>query len=107
VFDGPRLPLRVELALYRIVQEALNNVSKHARATVVKIRLRRTGKEAVCSVDDNGVGFDPDTVNKGPRPHGSGLLGIQERLQALQGKVHIQSLPGKGTKLKIVVPLEG
>jgi len=107
VFEGPRLPMRVELALYRIVQEALNNVTKHARATSVRIRLRRSGHEALCAVEDNGVGFDPEAVQKNPESRGLGLLGISERLQAIQGKVRIQSAPGKGTKLRITIPLEG
>ena len=104
--DGPRLPGRVEVALYRIVQEALNNVIKHARATSVKVRLHRMGKAVVCSIRDNGMGFDPESLPTDP-DRGLGLSGIRERLQALQGEVRIESVSGKGTRLKIMIPLEG
>lgn len=105
-FAGPRLPGRMELALYRIVQEALNNVTKHARATSVKIRLRRLGKMVVCSILDNGMGFDPKSLPTDPEHCGLGLFGIRERLQALQGKFRIESVAGKGTRLKIMIPME-
>jgi len=105
-FDGPRLSSRMELALYRIVQEALNNVIKHARATSVKIQLHRMGKALVCSVRDNGIGFDPQSLPTGPG-RGLGLSGIRERLKALQGEVRIESVAGKGTSLKIMIPMEG
>jgi signal transduction histidine kinase len=105
-FKGARLPARVEVALYRIVQEALNNVSKHARATLVKIQLRVTAKAVVCSIEDNGIGFEPKSLQSNPGGRGLGLLGIQERLQALRGEVRIESVPGQGTKLKITIPLE-
>jgi two-component system sensor histidine kinase DegS len=104
-FSGDRLPGRVEVALYRIVQEALNNVTKHARATSVKIRLRRTKEAVVCSIQDNGVGFDPLSLSAAPSGSGLGLLGIQERLQALRGELRIESK--RGTKLRITIPVEG
>ncbi len=105
LFSGDRLPARVEIALYRIVQEALTNVTKHARATSVKIRLRRTKDAVVCSIHDNGIGFDLESLSALPSNRGLGLLGIQERLQALQGELRIESKAG--TKLIITIPAEG
>ena len=64
-FKGERLPVSIETALYRIVQEALNNATKHARATRVTIRLRRTENAVICSVLDSGVGFDSCGVRAG------------------------------------------
>jgi signal transduction histidine kinase len=98
-----RLPGRIEVALYRIIQEALNNIAKHSQATRAKIRLQKSAKAVMCSVSDNGIGFDPRSMGDSS---GLGLLGIQERLQALQGHFRIESGVGKGTRLKIKVPLE-
>src|SRR6266581_1244203 len=70
-FKGERLPVSIETALYRIVQEALNNAAKHARATRVTIRLRRTESAVICSVLDNEVGSDPCGVRAGSDRIGS------------------------------------
>jgi signal transduction histidine kinase len=101
-----RLPAPIETALYRVVQEALNNISKHAQAVSVRIRLRSYGKAVQCSITDDGVGFDPSAVKNNPQGHGLGLLGMRERLQPLGGVVEIDSNPGQGTKLLITVPTE-
>ena len=105
-FSIPRLPPQVELALYRIVQEALSNVVKHARATSVNVRLLRADREVMCSIQDNGCGFDPDSIRTNSETRGLGLLGIQERLKSLRGELQITSVPGKGTKLRISIPVE-
>jgi len=100
-----RLPSAFAIAFYRIVQEALNNVRRHARATRVRIHIGKRGQWLHCQVADNGVGFDPArTINSG-QP-GLGLLGIRERLNALGGKLRIQSAQGRGTKLEITAPLQ-
>ena len=104
-FNGERLPSHIEVALYRIIQEALNNVIKHACATTVRIRLQRNRRAVVCTIQDNGTGFDPKSLETDPHTGGLGLLGIKERLQALQGEFQIES--GQGTKLKITIPVEG
>ena len=83
-FKGER-SASIETALYRIVQEALNNAAKHARATRVTIRLRRTESAVIYSVLGNGVGFDPSGVRAGCDGPGLGLIGIRERLHALGG----------------------
>ena len=99
-------PRLFETALYRVVQEALNNISKHAQAVSVRIRLRSYGKAVQCSITDDGVGFDPSAVKNNPQGRGLGLLGMRERLQPLGGVVEIDSNPGQGTKLLITVPTE-
>jgi two-component system sensor histidine kinase UhpB len=101
-----RLPAQVEVALYRIVQEALNNISRHAQASHVRIRLKNNGNVVHCYVFDDGVGFDPTSLAQSAGGGGLGLVGMRERLQALRGDFRIESAPGRGTKLHISVPLE-
>jgi signal transduction histidine kinase len=100
-----RLPPRLGIALYRIVQEALTNIQRHARAKSVRIRFRISGEKVMCSVVDDGIGFDPELVARSRR-RGLGLLGVQERLQAVGGELRIESAHGNGAKLEISVPLE-
>ncbi len=93
------LPFGVETALYRIVQEALNNCTRHARATLVTVTVREHGKTISCRVKDDGAGFDvQETVNR-KGGCGLGLVGIRERLASLGGALSIQSAPGRGTEL--------
>jgi signal transduction histidine kinase len=93
---GPdRLPEEVETTLYRIVQEALTNVVKHAQAQNVTVLLIRRGGRMTTVVEDDGRGFDPD----GPADDGHGLLGIRERVALLDGRLTIESAPGAGTTL--------
>jgi signal transduction histidine kinase len=101
-----RLPLPVETAVYRIVQEALTNASKHSRATRVEVELRRKPQAIFCSIRDNGVGFDPERVVRSADAPGLGLLGIHERLHALGGTLEIVSAPGQGTELRVSIPIE-
>ncbi len=106
-FQGPRLPVRVETALYRVVQEALNNAAKHAHAKSVQIRLWKATGSVCCSVRDDGAGFDAATVSAAAEKRGLGLTGIRERLHALGGSFEIHSAPGQGTDYQITVPIEG
>jgi len=94
------LPVEVVQNLYRIALEALNNVLKHARADSVTVTLRSADDALLLEVADNGQGFDPDAVRDGG---GLGLIGIQERVQALGGKLVIDSSPEKGTNLSVRV----
>jgi signal transduction histidine kinase len=103
-FDG-RLPGAVEIAIYRIVQEALTNVTKHAQASRVSIQVRRSGGVLSCSIRDDGAGFDPAAVRSDRSRSGLGLIGMQERLSAIGGMLAIDSAPGRGTKLLIKVPV--
>lgn len=106
--DGPRdsrLPFLIETSLYRIVQEALTNVTRHAQATRVSVQIVREPHAIRCSVKDDGIGFDlPEMMaRKGGR--GLGLLGIRERVEALGGELEVNSGPGKGTELSVTIPL--
>jgi signal transduction histidine kinase len=102
--SGVRLSPPLETALYRVVQEALTNINKHAQASSVKIQFRTLGKTVRCSVVDDGIGFRPDGTNHHGPGSGLGLLGIREKLQPLGGSLKIKSAPGQGTKLLITVP---
>ncbi|MCZ7570607.1 MAG: GAF domain-containing sensor histidine kinase [Ardenticatenaceae bacterium] len=96
------LPLRIETGLYRIAQEALSNVRKHARAHNVWLSLRREGDRVMLTVQDDGIGFDPEAERK---PEGFGLQGMGERVHLLDGELHLSSSPGAGTRIEVVVPL--
>lgn len=97
-----QLPARLEAALYRIVQEALTNMGRHARATRGRVDLDVIDKQVRLRVFDNGVGFDPNA----PREPGHfGLTGIAERVHLLGGTLAIASGPGKGTRITVEVYL--
>ena len=101
-----RLTTPVETALYRIVQEALNNATRHAQASRATIRLEQNGHLIRCLVSDDGIGFDvPAALNK-KGDKGLGLIGIRERLNAIGGVYRIISAPGQGTTLQVEIPLE-
>jgi signal transduction histidine kinase len=103
-FDA-RLPGPVEIAIYRVVQEALTNVVRHARAQRVTISATRSAKAVTVTVVDDGVGFDVAAPPiAGDR--GLGLLGIRERLAAVGGTLQIHARPHHGTRLAFSVPLE-
>ena len=99
-----RLPPAVETALYRIVQESLTNVAKHARASKVEIRLSQEGPQLCGSIRDNGVGFDLDEVITREGARGLGLVGIRERVESMGGTLSVHSWPGMGTELLINIP---
>jgi signal transduction histidine kinase len=99
-----RLPAPLEVALYRVVQEALNNASKHAKASSVRVRLHRSDGRLVCLIRDNGVGFSPNLRLQGQK--GLGLRGMRERIQSLGGVFEIKSRQGQGTELYLSVPME-
>lgn len=90
--------------LYRIAQESLNNVMKHAHATRVSIGLAHSSDEVRLRIEDDGIGFDT-LQPQGPRMYG--LLGMHERIRALGGVLHITSRPGAGTKIEARVPAAG
>lgn len=98
-----RLPASVETALYRIVQEALNNTAKHAQARTVIIELQRTTSIVTCNIRDDGIGF---TVPAESGRQGLGLIGIRERLNALGGSLRVVTKPDNGTTLFVEIPLE-
>ena len=98
-----RLPLPVEEALYRIGQEALHNVVKHANASRAAIRIRRDGNAIRLEVEDDGDGFDPDAV---PRGH-LGLIGMRQRADLVGAEMTVHSTKGSGTLIEVSVPMEG
>jgi signal transduction histidine kinase len=99
-----RLAPAVETALYRIMQEGLTNITKHAAATHVDLQLWRDGGRVHGLLRDDGAGFAVEQVVGQTGPRGLGLLGIQERLEALGGTLQIISAPGQGTTLQITLP---
>jgi len=101
-----RLPQNVETTLYRIVQEALTNVVKHAEAGTVGIVLKTTNTEATLIIEDDGTGFHFDETEPGASFSSRlGLLGIRERLALVNGTFEIETASGQGTVLIIHVPL--
>ena len=98
-----RLPPEAETALYRIVQEALTNVVKHADAHRVSIALVRKEASAVVVVEDDGRGFEPEAV----RPGALGFVGMRERVELVGGRLTVESSPGAGTTLVAEVRLDG
>ncbi len=101
--DG-RLPPQVELVLYRVVQEALTNVAKHADAQDVDVQLERQPSEVVASITDDGRGFNVEEMMRS-RERGLGLFGMQERLALVRGYLIIDSAPGRGTRINARVPV--
>lgn len=102
-----RLPGSAETAIYRIVQEALTNTVKHAKARNVWIRAWKEDLALCCSVKDDGAGFDSVRAQAAPHRVGLGLIAMQERVNAIGGTLKIDSAPGLGTELLIRLPLEG
>jgi PAS domain S-box-containing protein len=100
--ENGRLPLVIEEDLYRIAQEALNNIVKHAKAQQVTVWLRFSKHHFCLEVRDDGIGFDPDRVGKSG---GLGLRGIKERVQRIGGQFILESALDKGTVLKVEVDL--
>ena len=102
-----RLPPAIETALYRVLQEALTNVARHAQASAVQIQLHYSAGTVVAQIEDNGCGFAVDRAlaqeNGGK---GMGLLGMRERVTLLGGDFHIESMTSKGTQLWLEIPLE-
>lgn len=104
--DFPNLGDKARIGIYRIVREALTNIAKHANAREANIQLDRDTDadgaiNIVVDVSDNGVGF-----NLAECPRGLGLVGIQERVNAMNGRFEIETEPGSGVHLKVSTPLD-
>ena len=99
----------VELRLFRIIQEAVTNIVRHAHATHVRVTLGLEGSLWVLRIRDDGIGFDPDSVTPysgdGAEWAGYGILGMQERVALLDGDMNIESSPGAGTEIIVAVPV--
>ena len=100
--DGPRLPDDIELATFRLVQEALTNIVRHAHASSVLVLVRQRAEVLSAVIRDDGAGFDPvEAVRRGRL----GLLGMRERAEMFGGGVTIESAPGRGTTIGVEIPL--
>ncbi|MCL6447131.1 MAG: sensor histidine kinase [Armatimonadetes bacterium] len=104
--EDRRLPVSTEATLFRIVQECLNNVRKHAAARSVQVKMEIAPERVNLSVKDDGKGFHLPAVSSNNRPEGYGLINIRERAQLLKGFVQIHTAPGKGTTVVISIPLQ-
>jgi PAS domain S-box-containing protein len=98
------LPEDVNITVYRLVQECLTNIARHAQARKVSIRVEQTqtpdGRAIVVQVEDDGLGFDPATRRKG-----LGIIGLRERVEVLGGRFELQSVTGKGTQIRATIPV--
>lgn len=103
--DG-RLAPEIEASAYRIVQEALTNVAKHARATSCRVQLQRLPLAVQITIDDDGVGFDLEEKERANGREGLGLVGMRERAARFDGTVRIESAPGRGTRLTVELPTQ-
>jgi two-component system sensor histidine kinase UhpB len=101
---SPRLDSHVENALFRIVQEALTNVTKHAQASFVKISVDVEGAILRLTLVDDGVGFDPEDITQPENERGWGLLSITERAESVGGQCRIISSPNQGTRVIVELP---
>jgi signal transduction histidine kinase len=105
-YEAAGLSSEIETILYRIIQEALNNVAKHSEATRVALILRRTADHVQAIIEDNGRGFDTGKILASANPNGRlGLLGIQERLGMIGGSLNLESAPKRGATLIVRVPI--
>lgn len=97
----------IEIAVFRIVQEALNNVQKHSHARKVSILVEKTFTRLNISISDDGVGFiiEDEIIDKDIRSGGFGLMSMKERAELLNGKLKVKSSPGMGTKIYLSIPL--
>jgi signal transduction histidine kinase len=101
-----RLSPPVELALYRIGQEALNNVIRHAQATQASVQIRFSPDSVRLEVSDNGIGFEVPESPAEFAPGGHfGLLGMYERTEMIGAKLNIRSSPGKGSRVAVTLPI--
>lgn len=97
-----RLPEPVSIVIYRVVQEALTNITKYAKASEVRIDISRQGNELILNVADNGVGIDPDKKSK---PTSHGLIGMRERVRQAGGTIEITGEPNRGTTITAHLPV--
>ena len=101
-----RLPPDLAIACYRLVQEAVTNAMRHAKASRISVSLQRQGDDLDIRIRDNGVGFDATQVQTRVAQRQSlGLLGMEERVRLLDGRLVIDSHPGKGTEVRVRIPL--
>lgn len=98
-------PKELEINVYRMIQEGINNIIKHSQAASVIITISKEEKEVLILIQDDGIGFSISEENSDSKKKGMGLIGINERAMLFKGEMEIDSAPGKGTKVKITLPL--
>ncbi|HEY4552397.1 MAG TPA: sensor histidine kinase [Bacillaceae bacterium] len=99
--EDKRLPSKYEVAIFRLIQESVNNAIKHSKASEIKVKIEICSKRATVIVHDNGIGFDPEERKSGS----FGIIGMKERVVTLEGEFSIDSIPGIGTKVTIHIPV--
>lgn len=101
-----RLDSAVEIALFRIVQEAVNNIKKHAKVKNAVVKMEMLPDKVTVVIRDEGQGFDLEAIQNRKEGGGFGLLGMKERVQLLKGQLKIITAPGKGTTVSVTIPLQ-
>jgi PAS domain S-box-containing protein len=102
----PLFSPQASINIYRIFQEALTNIAKHARPTQVEVRARRENSQVAFSIEDNGVGFDIEEMQRlGQEKRGLGFATMEERVRSMGGTFHAESQPGRGTRINFTLPL--
>lgn len=101
-----RLDSSIEVALFRIIQETISNIKKHARASSAVVKMELLRKKVNIHIKDDGRGFDLDKVMADKNRDGYGLVGMRERVQLLEGELNITTAPGQGTSINISVPVD-
>lgn len=104
-FANGRLQADIEVHLYRVAQEALNNARKHAQASSLEVVLQQSAGRVVLSVVDDGVGFSDDAALGRPIEQGLGLLGMRERAALIGGTLQIETMEGQGTSVILSAPI--
>ncbi|HOV79613.1 MAG TPA: histidine kinase [Bacillota bacterium] len=104
--DQRRLDSSIEIALFRIIQETVTNIRKHARAKNAVVKMEILRRKVTVHIKDDGIGFDLDKVMAKKDLEGYGLVGIRERVQLLKGKMSIKTAQGQGTSISISVPVD-
>lgn len=102
-----RLPSTIEVAMFRIIQEALNNVFKHSGSEHTDVVIQKNDKMVTIEIKDDGIGFDFNKEELGKDAEGYGLLGMIERVDLIGGEIDIVSAKGQGTKIKVEISLQG
>lgn len=100
-----RLPVRTEVTLYRIAQEAITNIVRHANANQASVILMRSINDSLLLIEDDGLGFEPEKVERDGLAH-MGLIAMRERATLLGGELTIESTPGNGTTIRVKIPQE-
>ncbi|MBC8506235.1 MAG: HAMP domain-containing protein [Anaerolineales bacterium] len=104
--EGRRLPFEIETNLYRITQEGLTNVLRHARASIVLIELVALPGQIAVQIKDDGIGFSTKEMNGKENQQRLGLISMQERAEMLGGSLEVTSAPGEGTSLQVRIPFD-